>query len=91
MSHLIRPAAWAGLLLCFGLTAGCNSTKTATAEKPRAAKDEYTQVNSMGSWIPRKVKKQADLIGDGTQTVDGSALEKVQQAGHSRVPRDAGR
>lgn len=88
MNYPLRPALCAGLLLWAVALAGCKSTQTTSAEKPKAAKQEYVQVNSMGSWIPRKVKKQADVIADGTHTVDGAALEKVQQAGHSNVPRE---
>jgi curli biogenesis system outer membrane secretion channel CsgG len=93
MTEPTRTALVAAILLGAAGLAGCKTTpsSTATVEKPKAAKTDYQQVNSMGSWIPRKVKKQSDLIGDSTKVVDGSALERVQQAGHTKVPRDTGR
>lgn len=93
MTEQLRTATFAAVLACAVALTGCTTTKTtsATPEKPKAAKAEYEQVNSMGSWIPRKVKKKSDLVADGTSTVDGSALERVQEAGHTRVPRDTGR
>ncbi len=72
--------------------AGCNTTaKTAAQpEKPKAAAsdEEYVQVNSTGSWLPRKVKKKRDLVGDATQQTSAEALQKVQDLGKANVARE---
>lgn len=76
------------------LLAGCNTTaKTAAQpEKPKAAaqaEEETVEVNSTGSWLPRKVKKKRDVIGDSTQQASAEALQKVQDLGKANVARES--
>lgn len=82
--------------------AGCNSTATTAeaAKQPAGTKAEpaketrqqdYVRVNSMGSWIPRKVKKQSDLIGDSTKTAEAGALQRVQESSLANTVRDGSR
>lgn len=80
----------AALIAC--ALAGCSTTKTTpdSTEAPEARTERSDRVTSMGSWIPRK-KTKAQMIGDGTRVVEGSALEKVQAAGAANVPRDPSR
>jgi hypothetical protein len=62
--------------------AGCNTPPAPAETKKASAKEEtYVPVNSMGSWIPRKVKKKEDIIGDSGQVASGSALEKIDAHG----------
>ena len=87
--RVIRKQAALGLVTTAVMLSGCAQTKTAEAEKKDPAKQEtYTQVNSTGSWIPRKVKKKEDLIGDQTQVAAPSALDRAVAAGDSRVAKD---
>ena len=84
-----RSTALIAALACCAFAGGCNFTQTsAQPEKQKASRDEYVQVNSMGSWIPRKVKKKSDLIGDSTQVVESDALQRVQAAGAANVPKE---
>lgn len=90
MNSRLLPALLAVLAAAF--LAGCNTTaKTATqAEKPKAAQaeEETVEVSSTGSWLPRKVKKKRDLVGDATQQTSAEALQKVQDLGKANVARE---
>lgn len=75
------------------LVTGCaTDKKTAddTKKTPSAAQEEYVTVNSMGSWIPRKVKKKDDLIGDKTGVASAEALQKVQNMGAANTAKEPG-
>jgi hypothetical protein len=52
--------------------------------------EDAVQVNSLGSWIPRKVKKKADIIGDAAQVVDAEALNKINAQGSTRTVKEPG-
>lgn len=69
------------------LLAGCATKPKETATETKKT-DEYTTVTSMGSWIPRKVKTKADVIGDSTGVTDKKILERAVNAGNTRVARD---
>lgn len=91
MNYPTRPALLAGLVGSLLLTS-CNTTQT-TASKPAEAvqtTERTKHVNSLGSWIPRKVTTKADLIGDSAQDVDAQALERIQASGLTKGPKDAG-
>lgn len=90
----VIPAALVGSLL---LLSGCSTTAKSTGAQPEAVKDQakavqteqYYPVQTTGSWIPRKVKKKEDIVGNGVVAVEGAALEQAVDAGRSRQPRDA--
>lgn len=100
MKSRLLPCVLLGSLL-LAATAGCNSTATTAetkqapaatkAEPAKESRQEYVRVNSMGSWIPRKVKKQSDLIGDNTKTAEAGALQRVQESSLSNTVRDGSR
>ena len=78
------------------LLSGCAApatTATAEKEKPKAVKAETSQddapaYSSLGSWIPRKVKKKEDVIGTNTVTASGEALEKVNASASTRTVQE---
>ncbi|NBX59163.1 MAG: hypothetical protein EBT62_01660 [Opitutaceae bacterium] len=74
------------------LLSGCATTPTTPEKKaPTTAEvEESVQVNSLGSWIPRKVKKKADIIGDASQVVDAEALNKINAQGSTRTVKEPG-
>jgi len=74
------------------LLGGCATTPTTPEKKaPTTAEVEASvQVNSLGSWIPRKVKKKADIIGDASQVVDAEALNKINAQGSTRTVKEPG-
>ena len=74
------------------LLGGCATTPTTPEKKaPTTAEvEESVQVNSLGSWIPRKVKKKADIIGDASQVVDAEALNKINAQGSTRTVKELG-
>ncbi|MCX6950413.1 MAG: hypothetical protein NTX39_12225 [Opitutae bacterium] len=74
------------------LLGGCATTPTTPEKKaPTTAEvEESVQVNSLGSWIPRKVKKKADIIGDASQVVDAEALNKINAQGSTRTVKEPG-
>jgi PBP1b-binding outer membrane lipoprotein LpoB len=74
------------------LLGGCATTPTTPEKKaPTTAEvEESVQVNSLGSWIPRKVKKKADIIGDAAQVVDAEALNKINAQGSTRTVKEPG-
>lgn len=74
------------------LLGGCATTPTTPEKKaPTSAEvEESAQVNSLGSWIPRKVKKKADIIGDAAQVVDAEALNKINAQGSTRTVKELG-
>ena len=74
------------------LLGGCATTPTTPEKKaPTTAEvEESVQVNSLGSWIPRKVKKKANIIGDAAQVVDAEALNKINAQGSTRTVKEPG-
>ena len=89
--RLIPPALVVPSIIL--LSCGCTSpTKTAESkQQPAAAQAEepYVPVNSLGSWIPRKVKTKSDLLGDSTKTVAPEAMNAVTARGASGVEKDS--
>ena len=69
------------------LSAGCASKTTATTESSKTSSNETT-VQSIGSWIPRKVKKKSDILGDSTGEADKSVLQQAITKGNTRVIAD---
>lgn len=71
---------------------GCATTPTTPEKKaPTTAEvEESVQVNTLSSWIPRKVKKKADIIGDAAQVVDAEALNKINAQGSTRTVKEPG-
>lgn len=87
----IACALFSFAALC--LAAGCATDKTTAKAPPSSesnAQKETVSVNSMGSWIPRKVKKKEDVLGDTSSVASGEALQKVQTQGLSNVQKDIG-
>lgn len=72
-------------VLFLGLYTGCQTT-TASGDQPVVRKQQTTYTGT-GTWIPRKVKKKSDLIGDQTTVTSGEALERANRAGLTRVPK----
>lgn len=86
-----RTAPIALVAITLLLSACSSPSKSAeTKDKPKAAKQEtYYQVESTGSWIPRKVRKKEDLMGSAVTAVEGEAMQKAIDAGATRHPKDA--
>lgn len=77
------------VLIVFAL-AGCNTTKTAEAEKPAPVKKkEYTRVTPTGSWITKKVKKEDAQTSESETDQAQRAMSDMQRRGTS-MPRDTG-
>ncbi len=95
MAPPIMPASsklsWLAIMLALML-GGCATTPTTSEKKaPTTAEvEDAVQVNSLGSWIPRKVKKKADIIGDAAQMVDAEALDKINAQGSTRTVKEPG-
>ncbi len=74
------------------LLGGCStSTKSADTKAPaKTAQDDqaYVPVSTMGSWIPRKVKKKEDVIGTTGENVAPEAMNRVNAQGASNIPKD---
>ena len=91
----IKPTSsklsWLSIVLALML-GGCATTSTSPEKKAptTAAVEDAVQVNSLGSWIPRKVKKKADIIGDAAQVVDAEALNKINAQGSTRTVKEPG-
>ncbi len=81
-----------GLFVTSVLLSGCTApakTTDAGKETPKTVKQEDSaQYSSVGSWIPRKVKKKEDVLGTNTQTVSAEALQKVDDRSSTLQPRD---
>jgi uncharacterized lipoprotein YajG len=78
-------------LIAAGLLAGCASKpETAKKDKPVAAKpqqqEEYVSQTSLGSWIPKKVKKSETKTSDQDSAADQAALKELTERGNPRRP-----
>ena len=80
------------LVLAAFLLGGCATTPTTPDKKATttAEVEDTVQVNTLGSWIPRKVKKKADIIGDASQVVAAEALDKINAQGSTHTAKEPG-
>lgn len=68
---------------------GCNSTtKTAEAGTPKkvAAESEYVRTTQLGSWIPRKVKKNSRPMDSQVQDVDPESMNRIYENNRTVLP-----
>lgn len=83
-----------GLVMAAGGLAGCASKTTATEKKPAAAqaaapakpeqKEEYVSQTSLGSWIPKKVKKSEAKTSDQDTADSQAAIKDLTERGNPR-------
>lgn len=78
-------------LIAAGLLAGCASKPDTTKEKPVAAKqqkqqEEYVSQTSLGSWIPKKVKKSEAQTSDQESAESQAAMKELTERGNPRRP-----
>jgi uncharacterized lipoprotein YajG len=78
-------------LIAAGLLAGCASKpETEKKDKPVAAKqqqqEEYVSQTSLGSWIPKKVKKSEAKTSDQESADSQAAMKELTERGNPRRP-----
>jgi uncharacterized lipoprotein YajG len=78
-------------LIAAGLLAGCASKPETAKDKPVAAKqqqqEEYVSQTSVGSWIPKKVKKSQAKTSDQESQEAQQAMADLQQRGNAQPPK----
>ena len=79
-------------LIAAGLLAGCASKPDTAKDKPVAAKqqqqeEEYVSQTSVGSWIPKKVKKSQAKTSDQESQDAQQAMAELQQRGNAQPPK----
>ena len=80
------------VLLC-GVIAGCKTTDTTTTGETREKAEpaqQYVQQNSLGSWVPRRVKK-SDAPTTTNDAAERRTLEQMRTDQMMRtMPKDGG-
>ena len=79
-------------LIAACLLAGCASKPATTAETKTAPKqqqqqEEYVTQTSVGSWIPKKVKKSQAKTSDQESQEAQEAMRELQQRGNAQPPK----
>lgn len=78
-------------LIAACLLAGCASKPATTAETKTAPKqqqqEEYVSQTSVGSWIPKKVKKSQAKTSDQESQEAQEAMRELQQRGNAQPPK----
>ena len=79
-----------GCVLAVGVFAGCASTDTTTTAKKTApasnpvAEEEYVEYTSIGSRIPKKVKKSTVATTENESTQTQETFREIQS--HGTIP-----
>jgi uncharacterized lipoprotein YajG len=78
-------------LIAAGLLAGCASKPATAAETKTPPKqqqqEEYVSQTSVGSWIPKKVKKSQAKTSDQESQDAQQAMAELQQRGNAQPPK----
>lgn len=75
-------------LIAASLFAGCASKPTTTTEaKPKPAQqEEYVSQTSLGSWVPKKVKKSEAKTSEQDSQDSQQAMSELQRRGSNSRP-----